>query len=132
MYETTLSEAITMHQGGQLISAAQLYQEILSREEGNADALHLLGVLHFQQGEHLRAVEEIGRVIVARANVPAFHSNLAEAYRAQGKYERAVGCCRRALRLSPDYPEALCNLGLGLQGLGRQAEAAEHACMVDT
>ena len=121
MHETALSQAIAMHQGGQLSSAAQLYEEILARDEGNADALHLLGVLHFQQGAHHRAVAEIGRAIAARPNVPAFHANLAEAYRAQGKYERAVGCCRIALRLSPDYAEALCNLGLGLQGLGRQS-----------
>ncbi|MGO8748093.1 MAG: tetratricopeptide repeat protein [Thermoguttaceae bacterium] len=87
-----------MHQRGHLNSAARLYQEILAREEGQADALHLLRVLHFQQGEHHRAVEEIGRAIAARPNISAFHSNLTEAYRAQGKYERAVGCCRIPLR----------------------------------
>ncbi len=93
-----LSQAMTMHQRGHLNSAARLYQEILAREEGQADALHLLRVLHFQQGEHHRAVEEIGRAIAARPNISAFHSNLTEAYRAQGKYERAVGCCRIPLR----------------------------------
>ena len=115
-----------MHQAGQLDSAAEMYEKVLAGGQENADALHLLGVLHFQKGEHQRAVEEIGRAIVMRPNVPAFHANLAEAYRAQGKFERAVGSCRIALRLSPNYPEALCNLGLGLQGLGRHAEAAEQ------
>ena len=49
--------------------------------------------------------------------LPAFHANLAEAYRCLGQLDRAVGCCR-ALGLRPDYPEALCNLGLALQGWG--------------
>jgi tetratricopeptide (TPR) repeat protein len=31
-----------------------------------------------------------------------------------------------ALRLKPDYPDALRNLGLALQGLGQHAEAAEQ------
>jgi tetratricopeptide (TPR) repeat protein len=121
--QDVLTSAIAMHQAGQLGPAAQLYQKILLQEHENADALHLLGVLHHQQGDHSHAVELIGRAVALRPNVPAFHANLAEAYRALGQWERAVGCCRAALRLRPDYPEALCNLGLALQGLGRCDEA---------
>src|SRR5262249_12428861 len=113
-------------QSGQLNQAAQLYQQVLAKEEQNADALHLLGVLHHQQGDHVRAIEEIGRAVALRPNMPAFHANLAEAYRAQRQFERAAGCCRMALRLWPDYPEALSNLGLALQGLGRTSEALEQ------
>jgi tetratricopeptide (TPR) repeat protein len=121
-----LTTAMEMHRTGQLGPAAHLYQQVLAREQENADALHLLGVLHHQQGEHARAVEKIGRAVALQPNVPAFHANLAEAYRALGQFDRAAGCCRVALRLWPDYPEALCNLGLALQGQGRHAEAAEH------
>jgi tetratricopeptide (TPR) repeat protein len=121
-----LTTAIELHQSGQLGPAAQLYQQILDREQDNAYALHLLGVLHNQQGQHARAIEEIGRAVALRPNVPAFHANLAECYRALGQLDRAVGCCRMALRLWPDFPEAHCNLGLALQGLGRHAEAAEE------
>ncbi len=31
-----------------------------------------------------------------------------------------------ALSLQPDYPQALCNLGASLQGLGKQDEAIEY------
>ena len=61
-----------------------------------------------------------------RPSVAPFHANLAEAYRALGQYDRAVGCCRTALTLWKDYPEAHNNLGLALQALGQMAEAAEH------
>jgi tetratricopeptide (TPR) repeat protein len=124
--DDVLTTAIELHQSGQLDSAAELYGRILSEEKDNAAALHLLGVVHNQQGLHARAVEEIGRAVALQPNVPEFHANLAEAYRALGQYERAAGCCRTALRLWPDYPEALCNLGLALQGLGSHAEAAEQ------
>src|SRR5262249_23104648 len=120
-----LTAALELHQSGQLGKAAQLYQKILFQEQDNASALHLLGVLHTQQGEHARAVEEISRAVALQPNVPAFHANLAEAYRSLGQFERAAGCCRTALRLWPDFPEASCNLGLALQGLGRHAEAVE-------
>jgi tetratricopeptide (TPR) repeat protein len=121
-----LTAALELHQSGKLEPAAQLYQKILFQERDNAPALHLLGVLHNQQGQHARAVEEIGRAVALQPNVPAFHANLAEAYRALGQFERAAGCCRMALRLWTEYPEARCNLGLALQGLGRHAEAAEE------
>jgi tetratricopeptide (TPR) repeat protein len=115
-----------MHRTGQLKPAAKLYEQLLAEDEESADALHLLGVLHHQQGDHARAVEEILRAVALRPNIPAFHANLAEAYRALGQFDRAAGCCRTALRLWPDFPEAHCNLGLALQGVGRHAEAVEQ------
>jgi len=124
--QDALTTAIEMHRTGQLGPAAQWYQKALAREQENADALHLLGVLRHQQGDHARAVELIGRAVALRPNAFAFHANLAEAYRAQEKFDRAIGCCRAALALCPDYPEALCNLGAALQGLNRHGEAVEH------
>ena len=121
--QDVLTTAIEMHQGGRLTQAAGLYQKILAQEKENAVAMHLLGVLHHQQGDHAKAIELIGRAVAMRPNVPAFHANLAEAYRATGQLDRAAGCCRAALGLWPDYPEALCNLGLALQGLGKKTDA---------
>ena len=124
--QDVLTAAIKLHQAGQFGPAAQLYQKVLTGEKENADALHLLGVLSHQQGNHTRTVELMGKAVALRPNVPAFHANLAEAYRALGQLERAAGCCRTALRLWPDCTEALGNLGIVLHGLGRHAEAAEQ------
>ena len=48
--QDVLTAAIEMHRSGQLGPASQLYQRVLAREQENAEALHLLGVLHHQQG----------------------------------------------------------------------------------
>jgi tetratricopeptide (TPR) repeat protein len=124
--QQSVSVALEIHQTGRLETAARLYQQILVQEQENSDALHLLGVLRHQQGNHSAAVELIRRAISLRPNTPAYHANLAEAYRALGQFERAVGCCRVALRLWPDFPEALGNLGVALQSLNRHDEAIEH------
>jgi tetratricopeptide (TPR) repeat protein len=124
--QDVLTAAIEMHRSGQLGPASQLYQKVLARDQGNAEALHLLGVLHHQQGHHTRAIELIGKAVVLRPNSPIYHANLAEAYRALGDFDRAVGCCRAALAIWADYPEALCNLGAALQGLGQHAESVER------
>jgi tetratricopeptide (TPR) repeat protein len=121
-----LTAAIAMHRSGQLGPASQLYQRVLAREQDNAEALHLLGVLNHQQGNHSRAVELISRAVAVRPNAPSYYANLSAAYRALGDFERAAGCCRTALAISPDYPEALCNLGAALQAMGQSADAAEQ------
>ena len=124
--QDVLTAAIEMHRSGQLGPASQLYQKVLAHEQGNAEALHLLGVLYHQQGQHARAVELISRAVTLRPNSHIYHANLAEAYRALGDFDRAVGCCRTALSIWPNYPEALCNLGAALQGLGQHAESVEQ------
>jgi len=47
-----LANAVELHESGWLVEAAALYQQILAREPENTDALHLLGVLRHQEGEH--------------------------------------------------------------------------------
>ena len=76
--QDALTTAIEMHRTGQLGPAAQWYQKAFAREQENADALHLLGVLRHQQGDHASAVELIGRAVALRPNAFAFHANLAE------------------------------------------------------
>ena len=95
-------------------------------KQGNAEALHLLGVLHHQQGNQARAIELISRAVAIKPNSHIYHANLAEAFRATGDFDRAAGSCRAALQLWADYPEALCNLGAALQGMEQSTEAVEH------
>jgi len=52
-----LTTALEMHEAGQMGPATQLYQQIVEREQDNADALHLFGVLlHHGAGSGLRFV----------------------------------------------------------------------------
>jgi tetratricopeptide (TPR) repeat protein len=121
-----LSLALEHHQRGALDEAARLYRQILAARPGHPDALHLLGVVAFQQGDHLRAADCIGRAIALNPGAAAYHANLAEVYRALGQLDRAVACGRTALRLEPGYPEAANNLGNALLQQGHAAAAAEQ------
>jgi tetratricopeptide (TPR) repeat protein len=58
--------------------------------------------------------------------VPSFYANLAEVYRALGQLDRAADCCRSALDVEPNYPEAANNLGNILLGQGQVEAAAEQ------
>ena len=92
-----LTTAVEMHQAGQWTSAALLYRKVLECEQQNADALHLLGVLQHQQGNHAQAVELIGAAIALRPNVAAWHANPGRGrFEYLGQFRRAAGCCRAA------------------------------------
>src|SRR5262249_53375527 len=105
--QDVITNAAELNRAGKPDEAEALLGSLLEEEPSNVVVLHLLGVIHSEQGRPGRAVELIGRAVALRPGVPAFHVNLAEAYRNGGDARRAEGCCRTALRMAPDYPEAL-------------------------
>ncbi len=115
--------AFELHQAGHSADAARCYHSLLAEQPDHADALHLFGVLHYENGYFARAIELIGRAVALQPETALYHANLAEAHRSLGQHQQAIDCCRTALRLRQAYPEAANNLGLALHALGRFAEA---------
>ena len=113
--------ALQHHRAGRLAEAEGFYRQILQVQPNHAGALHFLGVIADQRGQHEMAMEWIRRAIALEPNNAAAHSNLGEAYRALGRLDEAIASYRRALEINPDSPEALNNLG------GAQIEQGEVA-----
>ncbi len=118
-----LARAVQLHQRNELQQAATLYQQILQSEPGHAEALHLLGVVALQRGNLAVAIDLISQAIASNDQVIVFHTNLAAAYHAAGRYEASAASCRAAIRLNPASAEAHNNLGAALKHLGKTAEA---------
>ncbi len=117
--------AVQLHQSGELVAAARLYQSFLDRDASHADSLHLLGIARIQFGQPVLAVELIGRAVELVPQAPVFRATLAEAYRALGRHDRVIECCLAALGLGLNDPGVLNNLGLAFEALGRHGEAAD-------
>ncbi len=119
-----LQDAIAAHEAGDLEAAARGYAAILRREPRHAEALHLLGVLAHQRGDHAAALERIGQAIAIRNDVALFHFNLGNACAALGRTAAAADAFARATRLGPRHAAAWFNLGRALGQEGNDADAA--------
>jgi tetratricopeptide (TPR) repeat protein len=119
-----LATALAHHREGRKNEAALIYRQILALDAQQADSLHLLGMVAFQDGGHDTAVEMIRKAIAINQTDAAYHSNLGTIFQAQGKLEDAAACYRSALALSPQSAVANYNLASVLHAQEQLDDAA--------
>lgn len=123
--ESLLEQAVGMQGAGNLPQAEAACRAVLTQNPHEHRALHLLGILAYQQGRLPEAIAWIEQAATACPNKPEYRSDLGELYRLKGNPAQAAGHCRAALALRPVFPAAYNNLGLALQALGSQDEAED-------
>lgn len=121
-----LRQAVARHRAGDLSAARAGYDAVLQRDPRQPDALHLLGVLKDQAGDHAGAVSLIEQAIAVQPAEAGFHGNLATALLALGRNADAAAAYARALALDSDYVEGHYNLANLLRSSGDSAAARQH------
>ena len=121
-----LQAAITHHGSGRLEDAERGYRLLLEAEPGQPDALHLLGVIAHQSGNHEAAIALIDQAIAARPIFAEAFSNKASAYRELEQFEAAIDTYQIAIEQKPEFADARYNLGSLLQSQNRLDEAISH------
>jgi len=109
---------------GRHADAAHLCRAIIARAPAHAEALHLLGTLHFRAGEPGTAADLLRRALAVSPGELRYHADLASVLRAAGDTDAATAVLRRALRLDPDRAELHTSLGTLLRSRGEHDEAA--------
>jgi tetratricopeptide (TPR) repeat protein len=114
--ELTIEQAMQLagqHQNaGRLPQAEGLLRQILQIHAQHAPAQHLLGVVLYQTGQPLAAIELVSKAVLNAPGMALFHSNLAEMYRQQGRPGDAIRHGEQAVSLDPSMASALSNLGI--------------------
>jgi tetratricopeptide (TPR) repeat protein len=118
-----LQEALELHKSGQLDAAEQAYREMLLVQPGDADALHLLGVLRQQRGDGNEALALIRQAIAAQPERAQFHLSLGGALLRGGDSDAARASFERALALDPNQAQTHGVLGLMALQAGEMADA---------
>jgi tetratricopeptide (TPR) repeat protein len=130
---TTLKQALSLHQRGNLDEAERLYAEILARDPGLFDALHNLGLVRFQRGDVEGSIAWFRRAIDSSPGSAEARTSLANALLAQGRTDEALAGYENALALDLAHAEAHYGRGAALCVLGQIEDAiAAYEAAVDT
>ena len=120
-----LAKAIDLHIKNELDLAKPLYQEILSAEPNHFDALHYLGVIHYQQGRNPEALELIERAVKLQPLHSVSLSNLGNVYQSLMRYQDAIIAYTNSIELNPQFTDAYFNLGVVYNATGMIVRALE-------
>jgi tetratricopeptide (TPR) repeat protein len=123
--QPVFDRAFAAHRDGRLDDAERGYRATLDDNPTHVDALHLLGVLRHQQGQHAEAAALVRRAVNLRPEDAALQLNLGNALKALGQIDDAIEQFRNALTLAPSFPMAHYNLGNAYASLGRHEDAAD-------
>ncbi|NQV85323.1 MAG: tetratricopeptide repeat protein [Rhodospirillales bacterium] len=108
---------------GDLSGAADIYQQVHAADPGQVDALHLLGVISHQLGEHDLAAGLITAALAIQPDFADAQSNLGVVYFDQGRMDEAAVCYQRAIEINPELADPHINMGALHHRLGQLDEA---------
>ncbi|AST33568.2 sulfotransferase [Ralstonia solanacearum] len=120
-----LNRAHAHWSAGQAAQAELLCQRVLAAWPGQADALHLLGLMAHAYGHLDLAIAHLRQACLAPRAPAAYSSNLAEMYRQKGRLAEAEDAARRAVAMDPALVSGWNNLGIVLQEAGKFAESLD-------
>ncbi len=123
VYQQLLEQAAAWHREQRLDDAEAVYRQVFEAQPAYIDALHLLGVLYSQRGDHTTAERLIRQALRENPKADTYQNNLGKALQGQGRLEEAADSYRRTLELNPEHVLACNNLGKVQAELGRWDEA---------
>ena len=101
-----LQQALSYYQAGKPLEAETACQKILAIDSGNAQALHLMGIICLSTGRHEAAAGFFERAIGIKKNDPLFYYHLGLALQNLKKLDAALAKFSKAAALKPDYADA--------------------------
>ena len=110
-----LRRAHAAHQEGRLNEAESGYRSVLRIRADDPDALHFLGMLHFQRGERDEAIKLVRRSLEALGTNPHAWNNLGNMLIACDRLEQAVDAYEQATHHGAQMAETWYNRAICLR-----------------
>lgn len=123
----TIAEAIdrahTLHRGGAVESAQEIYERVLEAVPEHPDALNFYGILKFQQGHRREGADLLRRCVESAPHYHDAHTNLGLMLRSLGDLTGAESHLAIAAQLKPGATAARLGQAMLLKSQGRKADA---------
>ncbi len=125
MTNPRIEQAIGHMHAGAWDEATQVLQGVLDDVPGDAQALRLMGTIHYANGRLEPAANLLEASVRADPGALSGWLNLGSVHLAVGRPDQAVEAAERALAIDARSTDALFNLGVALQHDGRHEEAEQ-------
>jgi tetratricopeptide (TPR) repeat protein len=118
-----LRQGLSLLQQGMLTQAQAKFDQVLSKQARNFDALHLSGIASAHSGHPDQALKWFDKAIRIDPYHAMAYYHRGLALRSLKRLTESLADFDRSLKLYPDHPEALNNRGVTLQELRKYDEA---------
>jgi protein O-GlcNAc transferase len=120
-----LDAAMVLHRQGRLREAETQYRGLLAQSPDQFEALHLLGILKLQQGDHPEALTLMSRALDSNPSSLDTRANLVAVLLNLGRPADALTHCDAILAITPQEVGTLFNRAVAFMQLGRTDDALE-------
>ena len=118
-----LRRAVRAHEQGNFDKAQRLYTAVLEQQPACFEALHDLGLVHYQYGRLDTALVLFQEALKADLDRAEGFSSLGLVFHGLRQFERALTSYDAGLRIAPNDPALRNRRGVALLELGRAAES---------
>ena len=122
-FQSQLQQAVAHHRANRFKEAEMIYLRLRAADPKNFDALHLSGLIAYQQGRYHDAVSLLSRALKRNPSSAVCAMRLGMAHTALGDFVLSERHLRAALKLDSSLAEAWCHLAVTLGAQGRLDEA---------
>lgn len=126
LIQENLQVAVSYQAARKFDEAAEIYESILEADDTQSDALHLLGLVESQRGNHERAIALIGKATELVPDNAVFWSNFGVILRQANRTDEALAAYERSIELDANSPDSHFNYGKSLRAVGKLKQAEEH------
>jgi len=119
----SIEQALKLHRAGELAAAENMYRTILAADPRNSAALHLSGLIKYQQGHFGDALRLVAAALKAKPGSADALIDHGVILSALGRHEEALGSYDQALAIAPSDARLHYNRGNACKHLRRYAEA---------
>ena len=105
--EKLFHEAHNKQSEGDWDGAEKIYTVILDKEPDHGNALHMMGLIHFDRGDAEKAIPFIEKSLDIFPNVYHWTMNFGKILKAAGRLEESINAYQKAISLNPESSDAV-------------------------
>ena len=126
LIDQALREAIDLHNKNQYDEAKSIYQKIITHDNKNSDAYHLLSLINLVEGNLDDAKKNILSAINLQPEIAVYHSNYGNILYHSNNLEFAIQEHKRAIKLDKKNFQSYYGLGIIYSHLRNFEKAEEY------